>query len=137
MMRLSVRRTRDETVCILAWQLPRVAAMTDTFFKALNEIKASLGWRVVVRELEMIRVEMVTYQLGLASHALHKVITESFLNWILLANLIKFSLEYKDRVFTIMSRDSNQQFMSVPEIRFVGPHAVVYREQHSASTRFK
>ncbi|GJU14334.1 hypothetical protein Tco_1142300, partial [Tanacetum coccineum] len=36
----------------------------------------SLGWRVVVRELEMIRVEMVTYQLRLASHALHKVITE-------------------------------------------------------------
>ncbi|GJV49627.1 hypothetical protein Tco_1439839 [Tanacetum coccineum] len=26
-----VRRTRDETVCILAWQLPRVAAMTYTF----------------------------------------------------------------------------------------------------------
>ncbi|GJV22596.1 hypothetical protein Tco_1371616 [Tanacetum coccineum] len=36
-----------------------------------------------------------------------------------------------------MSRDSNQQFMSVPEIRFAGPHAVVYREQHNASTRFK
>nr|GEU30782.1 retrovirus-related Pol polyprotein from transposon TNT 1-94 [Tanacetum cinerariifolium] len=35
-----------------------------------------------VRELEMIRVEMVTYQLLLASHALHKVITESFLNCI-------------------------------------------------------
>nr|GEX54311.1 hypothetical protein [Tanacetum cinerariifolium] len=29
-MRLSVRRTTDETFCILAWQLPRVAAMADT-----------------------------------------------------------------------------------------------------------
>ncbi|GJV31383.1 trichome birefringence-like protein 25 [Tanacetum coccineum] len=33
-----------------------------------------------MRELEMIRVEMVIYQLRLASHALYKVITESFLN---------------------------------------------------------
>nr|GEX01846.1 protein trichome birefringence-like 26 [Tanacetum cinerariifolium] len=35
-----------------------------------------------VRELEMIRVEMVTYHLRLASHALHKLITGSFLNCI-------------------------------------------------------
>ncbi|GJX76302.1 hypothetical protein Tco_0323113 [Tanacetum coccineum] len=30
MMSLSVRRTSDEVLCILAWQLPRVAAMADT-----------------------------------------------------------------------------------------------------------
>ncbi|GKE05908.1 hypothetical protein Tco_1397926 [Tanacetum coccineum] len=30
MMSLSVRRTSDKALCILAWQLPRVAAMADT-----------------------------------------------------------------------------------------------------------
>ncbi|GKB41967.1 hypothetical protein Tco_0886909 [Tanacetum coccineum] len=98
MMRLSVRRTRDEMVYAFEtlpnqkakceedkWERPNRGLLDvklgwEIYFKALNEIKASLGWRVVVRELEMIRVEMVTYQLGLASHALHKVITESFLN---------------------------------------------------------
>ncbi|GJS18132.1 hypothetical protein Tco_0412604 [Tanacetum coccineum] len=30
MMSSSVRRTSDEALCILAWQLPRVAAMADT-----------------------------------------------------------------------------------------------------------
>ncbi|GKD15552.1 hypothetical protein Tco_1199959, partial [Tanacetum coccineum] len=30
MMSLSIRRTRDEAVCILAWQLPKVAVMADT-----------------------------------------------------------------------------------------------------------
>ncbi|GJT40222.1 hypothetical protein Tco_0940087 [Tanacetum coccineum] len=66
--------------------------------KALNEIKASLGWRVVCARIGDLSVEGDLNQLVLASHALHKVITESFLNWL---------------------------------------HAVVYREQHNASTRFK
>ncbi|GJR15476.1 hypothetical protein Tco_0798128 [Tanacetum coccineum] len=35
MMSLSVRRTSDEALCILAWQLPRVAAVTIRIFMCM------------------------------------------------------------------------------------------------------
>ncbi|XP_022968318.1 uncharacterized protein LOC111467583 [Cucurbita maxima] len=49
--------------------------------KALNEITASLGWRVVYSWVgEMIRVAMVIFLLGLVSLVLLKEITEWLLN---------------------------------------------------------